>query len=237
MVVLGICDDEKHYRSIIRKYLEEILKSNAQSYEIHEFTSGEELLENYPNNLDILILDIQMDSIDGMNTARRIRTFDSNVEIIFMTSYSEFMQEGYEVRAYRYLLKPIDSEGLKKHILACIKEIRKNKNQYILIKNKSNTYKIYSNEIKYIEVQKKDMIIHTINKDFDARYSLEKIEKDLNTEQFVRCHKSFIINLNYVENIKSNTAILSSEEEIPISRYRYKDIKEKFLKFLGDRIC
>ncbi|MFL1471425.1 LytR/AlgR family response regulator transcription factor [Paraclostridium bifermentans] len=96
MVVLGICDDEKHYRSIIRKYLEEILQSNAQSYEIHEFTSGEELLENYPNNLDILILDIQMDSIDGMNTARRIRTFDSNVEIIFMTSYSEFMLEGLE---------------------------------------------------------------------------------------------------------------------------------------------
>lgn len=65
MVVLGICDDEKHYRSIIRKYLEEILKSNAQSHEIHEFTSGEELLENYPNNLDILILDIQMDNING----------------------------------------------------------------------------------------------------------------------------------------------------------------------------
>ena len=90
MVVLGICDDEKYYRSIIRKYLEEILQSNVQSYEIHEFISGEELLENYPNNLDILILDIQMDGIDGMNTARRIRTFDSKVEIIFMTSYSEF---------------------------------------------------------------------------------------------------------------------------------------------------
>lgn len=65
MVVIGICDDEKHYRSIIRKYLENILQSNVQSYEIYEFTSGEELLENYPNNLDILILDIQMDNING----------------------------------------------------------------------------------------------------------------------------------------------------------------------------
>jgi len=162
MVVLGICDDEKHYRSIIRKYLEEILQSNVQSYEIHEFTSGEELLENYPNNLDILILDIQMDGIDGMNTARRIRTFDSKVEIIFMTSYSEFMQEGYEVRAYRYLLKPINFEELKKHLLTCIKEIKLSKHNYIIIKNKSNTYKINSNEITYIEVQKKDMLIHTI---------------------------------------------------------------------------
>ncbi|WP_279265820.1 LytR/AlgR family response regulator transcription factor [Romboutsia sp. Marseille-P6047] len=81
------------------------------------------------------------------------------------------------------------------------------------------------------------MLIHTINKDFNARYSLEKIEKDLNVEEFVRCHKSFIINLNHVENIKSNVAILDSGEEVPISRYRHKDIKEKFLKFIGDRIC
>ncbi|MBT2156661.1 LytTR family transcriptional regulator [Clostridioides difficile] len=61
--------------------------------------------------------------------------------------------------------------------------------------------------------------------------------KDLNIEELVRCHKSYIINLNYVENIKSNTVILDSQEEVPISRYRYKDIKERFLKFIGDRIC
>ena len=81
------------------------------------------------------------------------------------------------------------------------------------------------------------MIIHTINKDFDVRYSLEKIEKDLNLDKFVRCHKSFLINLTYVENIKSNTAILDSGEEIPVSRYRYKEVKEKFLRFIGDEIC
>uniref|UniRef100_UPI0005A97D52 LytR/AlgR family response regulator transcription factor n=1 Tax=Faecalimicrobium dakarense TaxID=1301100 RepID=UPI0005A97D52 len=102
---------------------------------------------------------------------------------------------------------------------------------------KSNTYKIDSNEIKYIEIQKKDMLIHTINKSFDARYSLEKIEKDLKQDKFVRCHKSFLVNLSYVENIKTNTLILESGEEVPVSRYRYKDVKERFLKFLGDTIC
>ncbi|AUA30421.1 LytTR family DNA-binding domain-containing protein [Clostridioides difficile] len=90
---------------------------------------------------------------------------------------------------------------------------------------------------KYIEVQKKNMLIHTKNKTLDAICILEKIEKDLNIEELVRCHKSYITNLNYVENIKSNTAILDSQEEVPISRYRYKDIKEGFLKFIGDRIC
>ena len=117
------------------------------------------------------------------------------------------------------------------------KDIEINKESHITIKNKSNTYKIYLNEIKYIEVQKKNMIIHTINKDFDVIYSLEKIEKDLKLDKFVRCHKSFLVNLSYVENIKLNTAILESGEEVPVSRYRYKEVKERFLKFLGDSIC
>ncbi|MCC0650303.1 LytTR family DNA-binding domain-containing protein, partial [Clostridioides sp. ZZV15-6598] len=81
------------------------------------------------------------------------------------------------------------------------------------------------------------MLIHTINKGFGVKYSLGKIEKDLKLDKFVRCHKSFIVNLSYVENIKPNIAILESGEEVPISRYRYKEVKEKFLKFLGDTIC
>lgn len=237
MVRISICEDEKNTQVLIENYIDNILKCINEEYEIQKYSSGEELLESDLKNTDILLLDIQMGKINGMDTARKIREVGNDMEIIFITSLIDYVQEGYEVKAYRYLLKPIELEELKKHILACIKEIEKNKNQHILIKNKSNTYKINSNEIKYIEVQKKDMIIHTINKDFEARYSLEKIEKNLNIVQFVRCHKSFIINLNYIENIKSNCARLDSGEEVPISRYRHKDVKEKFLKFLGDRIC
>lgn len=237
MITIAICEDEKETQVLIEDYLDNILKDINKEYEIQKYSSGEELLKSEFKNIDILLLDIQMGELNGMDTARNIREVDSDMEIIFITSLIDYVQEGYEVRAYRYLLKPIELEELKKHILNCIKEIEKNKKQSIIIKNKSNTYNIYTNEIKYIEVQKKDMTIHTINKDFEVRYSLEKIEKDLNADQFVRCHKSFIINLNYVENIKSNTAILGTKEEIHISRYRYKDVKEKFLRYLGDRIC
>ncbi|WP_373600459.1 LytR/AlgR family response regulator transcription factor [Paraclostridium bifermentans] len=237
MIRIGICEDEREIQVLIENYLNEILKNMNLEYEIQKYNCGEELLEGNLKDIDILLLDIQMGKLNGMDTARKIREVDSEMEIIFITSLIDYIQEGYEVRAYRYLLKPIELEELKKHMLTCIKEIEKNKNHCILIKNKSNTYKIYSNEIKYIEVQKKDMTIHTINKTFEAKYSLEKIEKDLNSDGFVRCHKSFIINLSYIENIKLNTAILESGEEVPVSRYRYKEVKERFLKFLGDTIC
>ncbi|WP_195938144.1 LytR/AlgR family response regulator transcription factor [Romboutsia sp. 1001713B170131_170501_G6] len=236
MIRVAICEDEKDTQLLIEDYIHNILKNINIEYEIQKYNLGEELLESNLKDIDILLLDIQMGQINGMDTARKIREVDNKMEIIFITSLIDYVQEGYEVRAYRYLLKPIELEELKKHILACIKEIE-NKNSYILIKNKSNTYKIYSNEIKYIEVQKKNMLIHTINKNLDVRYSLEKIEKDINLDKFVRCHKSFLVNLSYVENIKSNTIILESGEEVPVSRYRYKEVKEKFLKFLGDSIC
>lgn len=224
-------------RLLIENYIKIILDEENIEHEVSKYCCGEELLEANLKDVDILLLDIKMNHINGMDVARKIRQLGNKMEIIFITSLIDYVQDGYEVKAYRYLLKPINFEELKKHLLICIKEIKLNKHNYIIIKNKANTYKINSNEITYIEVQKKDMLIHTINKNFEVRYSLEKIEKDLNLDQFVRCHKSFIVNLNYVENIKSNIAILESGEEIPVSRYRYKDVKERFFKFLGDIIC
>ncbi|MCR8746258.1 LytR/AlgR family response regulator transcription factor [Romboutsia lituseburensis] len=237
MINIAICEDEEKMQCLIERYINNILKDIEIEYKIQKYRSGEELIECDLKGIDILLLDIQMGKMNGMDTARKIRTVDNKMEIIFITSLIDYVQDGYEVRAYRYLLKPIELEELKKHVLNCIKEIEVNKKNYIVIKNKSNTYKIHSNEITYVEVQKKNMLIHTINKNFDVRYSLEKIEKDLNLDNFIRCHKSFLINLNYVENIKQNVAILECGQEVPISRYRYKDVKEKFLKFLGDRIC
>lgn len=237
MINIAICEDEKEMQCLIENYIDKILKDIDIEYKLQKYSSGEELIECDLKAIDILLLDIQMGQMNGMDAARKIRTIDNKMEIIFITSLIDYVQEGYEVRAYRYLLKPIELEELKKHLLNCIKEIEINKKNYIIIKNKSNTYKINLNEIKYVEVQKKDMLIHTINKEFEVRYSLEKIEKDLNLDKFVRCHKSFLINLSYIENIKQNVAILECGQEVPISRYRYKYVKEKFLKFLGDRIC
>nr|WP_272491582.1 response regulator [Terrisporobacter petrolearius] len=146
MIKIGICEDEKETQDLIESHLQNLLKN--REYKIEKYISGEELLQANFKDIDILLLDIQMGKLNGMETARKIREVDSKMEIIFITSLIDYVQEGY-------LLKPIELEELKKHVLNCINEIEKNKNHYILIKNKSNTYKIYSNEITYIEVQKR----------------------------------------------------------------------------------
>ncbi|WP_042274387.1 response regulator, partial [[Clostridium] dakarense] len=133
MIRIAICEDEKETQRSIEDYLDSILKNINIEYEIKKYSLGEELLECNLKDIDILLLDIQMGQINGMDTARKIREVDNTMEIIFITSLIDYVQEGYEVRAYRYLLKPIELEELKKHVLTCIKEIEKNKNNYILI--------------------------------------------------------------------------------------------------------
>lgn len=238
MIEIVLCEDQIQHQKTIEKFLKEILGENNIEYNLKMYKSGEELLNNYPKNVDIFILDIQMEKINGMDVARKIREIDKNKpEIIFTTSLVEYIQEGYEVRAYRYLLKPIKYEELKKHILSCIDEVINKKDKFILIENKNETYKINIEEITYIEIQRKDMSIHTESKVYETKMTMDKIEKELKNYNFYRCHKSFLVNIDYVENIKQYVAILDNKEEVLVSRHRFKDFKHKFLSSLGEKLC
>lgn len=236
MINIGICDDELHYRSKIKDMLKEILSSYPINYKVYEFSSGEELLNNYPKDLDILIMDIKMKLINGMDTARKIREFDENLELIFMTSFVEFMQEGYEVKAYRYILKPISERKMSKNILPCINEIMKKRNNYLTINVKNYVDRIKIDSIIYIETARPNILIYTNDNMYTTKMNISKMEKVLSEYGFFRCHNSYIINLKLVESMNSNTVIVGGKN-IPISKYRVKDLKLAITNILGDILC
>ena len=236
MINIGICDDEISYRLKKKDILKEILSSYPINYKVYEFSSGEELLNNYPKDLDILIMDIQMKIINGMDTARKIRKFDENLEIIFMTSFAEFMQEGYEVKAYRYILKPINERKISKNVLPCINEIMKKRNNYLTINVKNYVDRIKIDSIVYIETARPNILIYTHDNMYTTKMSISKIEKILNEYGFFRCHNSYIVNLKLVESMNSNTIIVGGKN-IPISKYRVKDLKLAITNILGDIVC
>lgn len=236
MINIGICEDELHYRVNIKDMLGDILSTYSINYKIYEFSSGEELLSNYPKDLDILIMDIQMKIINGMDTARKIREFDQNLEIIFMTSFSEFMQEGYEVKAYRYILKPISERKISRNILPCINEIMKKKNNYLTINVKNYVDRIKIDSIVYIETDRPNILIYTNDNKYTTKMSISKIDKILREHGFFRCHNSYIVNLKLVESMNSN-ALKIGEKYIPISKYRVKELKLALTNILGDILC
>ena len=235
MLKIALFEDEQLQRETIKNYIYKMFKGKEKDYELVEFESGEALLSNYPRNLDILFLDIQMGGINGMDTARKVREFDNNVEIIFITGIWEYVQEGYEVRAYRYLIKPIDFDNFKKQFDQCIKEVVKTNKDEILAVYKGETNKIEVNSIIYIETEGRNTIIHTIDNSYKSNIGINKLEKELVEKSFVRCHNSFIVNLQHVTKISQNSVSLN-EYEVLVSRHKMKELKIRFTSFLGDKL-
>ena len=236
MISIAICEDEEDQQELLKAHIKQIFKGLSVEYSLDVYNSGEELIENYSKDIDIVLLDIPLIEINGMDTARKIRLIDNKVEIIFITSLIEYALEGYEVRAYRYLIKPVKYDDLKEYIINCIKEIDIN-NKYIIVKEQGNQMKLDINEITYVEVQKETITIHTFNKVYKINGTMNNIEKEIDCCRFFRCHKSFLVNLDHVKSIKQYIAILENSEEVPISRYRFKVTKDKFFDFLEEKLC
>ena len=205
-IFIGVCEDNSLHINLVKGYIDDFF-NEFHNYEVLEFVSGEDLLSNYPNNIDLLFLDIQMNGLNGMDVARRIREFDNNVEIIFTTSVLDYVCEGYEVNAYRYMLKPIE---------------------YNIFKNNMD-------DILYIETSKRQLIIHTINGHEIIKMSIRKLEKLLNKD-FFRCHNSFIVNLEKINKIDVSDIYINNAT-IPISKHRRKQLKARLIEVLGDKLC
>ncbi|MGL4760043.1 MAG: LytR/AlgR family response regulator transcription factor [Sarcina sp.] len=229
-----ICDDEFLHRSILKEFLITILNDELLEYDLIEYSSGEDLLHHY-DKVDLLFLDIQMNELSGMDVARRIREFDNNVEIIFTTSIAQYVFEAYEVRAYRYLVKPIEYKELRKQVKLCISDYL-DKNNIIAIDSNKSTVKIRIGEILYAEVMRKEVTIYTESKVYIIETSMKKVEKKLFNYGFFRCHHSYLVNLKKINEIRDK-AIFISDKEIPVSRTRYKALKIKLVNLLGDFLC
>lgn len=233
-----ICEDEDIHRKILSDYVKKIFKEINEEIDLMEFESGDEILSSDIEfkSVDIFLLDIQMDGIDGMELAKNIRSKSDSSEIIFITSLINYIQDGYIVRAYRYLLKPPEYEELKKHLFSCISDIRSRRENYIIIENKGIIHKVPIKDIMYIDVIKKDLSIYTQENIYHSKNSLDRMEKELEKYNFYRCHKSYLVNLEYIDTIKGNTVFIG-DYQIPVSKYRISNLKKKITIMLGDVIC
>lgn len=230
-----ICDDEDIHRNIIIDYLSKVFSSEL--YEVVEFNSGEELLENYPKKIDILLLDVHMICMNGIETAKKIRKFDTNVKIIFITAIAGFMQQGYEVNAFRYLLKPINYNDFSKHIIQCKNEIINNRKKYITIYeiDEGKTVIISISSMLYIESQCRIILIHTDRNVYKTRESIKNLENELKEYSFYRCHRAYLININKVNAMDKNS-IFIKDDEIMVSRNKMKDLKIRITERLASLI-
>lgn len=236
MFSIALCEDNSLQREELKNNLSKVLDEIGVEYKLLTFETGEDLLREYPENLDMLFLDIQMGELTGMETARKVRKYDDKVEIIFITALWDYIQKGYEVRAFRYLIKPVKFKELQEQVTACVENILHKRYTYITIKDKNNVLKIRTEDILFLETFERKVIIHTNSQDYIVKMSMNKLEEELNNKGFFRCHTSYIVNLIKIEEIKKDY-LLINKFTLPVSKHRMKNLKLRLTSLLGDLIC
>lgn len=235
MINIAICDDNIEELETISSILSKNIKDVGIPFKISSFSDGQDLIEHINSskqNFDIIFLDIYMKFSNGIDIAREIRDFDKECKIIFITSSKEHAIDSYDVRAFHYILKPIEEEKFRNAIKLAIESLSK-ENKQVVIMNKKGNYRILYKDILYAESKARVVNIYLKSNEVISFYSkLEDFFQSLKDERFLRCHKSFIVNMDYVLKVENNYIFMYNNVIIPISSSNIAAIKEKYFNYL-----
>ena len=223
---ISICDDD----SVQLDNLRHLLREWKSSAEISEYRSAEQFLFSYPDKpCDLLLLDIEMGDMNGMELARKLRNNGDMLPIIFITGYSEFMQDGYDVEALHYLLKPVDKDKL----FAVLERYasRHLTDNRVIFPSGDATVSINTDDIASLEAfGKKSQITLRNGKEIICSCGLNAVAEKLNSG-FISCHRSYVVNIGYIRSISKTEITLDSGQKIPLSRRLYDSVNKAFIEY------
>lgn len=235
MIKIAFCDDDLSILDEIRGLLDQYRVEHDQEIYYKAFHNQLDLLAAMErgDRFDILLLDVIMPEGIGIDAAAEIRNYDSNVKIIFLTSSTEYAVQSYAVGAFFYQLKPIWAESffhlMDKVLAVCEKE----QTNSLILRCKNGITRVELKELEYCEVLHRTLFIHLIGgKVLESIGSLNKLSEQLEPYgNFLRTHRSYLVNLEYVQNLSSCGITMSCQTEIPIPHGKYNEIKDAFLEY------
>jgi len=224
---IGICEDNKTHAELLQAMAYEWAKGKNVVCEISAFKSAESFLFSKEDiePFDVLLLDIQMDKMTGIDLAKKLREQNDDVVIIFITAVKDYVFEGYDVNALNYILKPVKKEKLFECLNSAYKSVNTSEKHIIV-----NDTKIPVKSIAYVEAQAHYISIFTHDSEFAVKNPITAFFDELG-EGFVFCHRSYIVNLGAVKQIKKEEVVLDSGKTVPVSRSKYKEVNEAFITY------
>lgn len=229
---IAICDDEKYYRNYVENLVREYLEKENVIFQIDLFEDGKDFCKVDENiqKFDIIFLDIDMKEMNGMETAYSIRKKNMEMDIVFITVMPDYVFEGYKVSAVRYIMK----KEIDKSLPECLCDILRKrkfsgqKMEFPFVGGKRN---VILNDILYIESKSHKLQFARKSGILYMYGQINELELKMTDFNFVRCHQSFLVNLEHIEQINNYLICLSDGSEIPVSRPRYPEVKQQYLKY------
>lgn len=248
MINVAVCDDEKPFLNMMKKYLDGYFGKRDIEYSLECYSSGKDLLSDGigASHFDIIFLDINMEELDGIKVAREIRRYSDDVYIVFVTAYVKYSVEGYKVDAIRYILKSVDS--LKESMDECLNTIIKKMNYRVPMKRfifNECEKEVNIERIVYIESSLHRLEFHIMEdslKAYTMYETLNNMEKELKDYKFVRVHQSQLVNLKYITGLNEHSkkiqgariVTLSTGEELIVPKARFKSVKKEIVAYRGE---
>lgn len=236
MYKIAICDDDNTQVSILEQQVSSILDSMNVQYEIDAYFQGNRLvksMESHHETYQLIFLDIEMEDLNGIDTARLLRSIDSNFILIYVTSYEQYALESFEVLPFRYLIKPVSDMKLQKVIDDILVELS-TKQKYLFYKNGVEHFQVKLEDILFLysELGRK-IHVELVNGSHVSFYGkVSVIEEQLPGAYFVRVNSGTIVNMNYIHLFSKDEIILTSGEHISISRSRKQSVNSIYNKFI-----
>ena len=233
MLSIAVCDDEVIECCSMAGKIKEILEEMKISCIIRQFRSGRELLQA-SESFDIIFLDIIMSDLDGMKTAQLFRGKAFDKILIFISSSREFVFDAYDVEAFQYLLKPVDDKKLKNVLQKAVLKTESSSQEFIILSRERQKKKLFLDDIYYFEIRGRIVDVHGAEGIFTYYEQIGELENKLRDKGFFRCHKSYLINLKYVDGYNRQDVILDNGEKIMIAKRRYEEFCREILKFMRE---
>ncbi len=226
---IAICDDLEEERVILSRMLRNYARRQGLSLQVHFFVSGEELLQSVrrANACQVLFLDIYMPGISGVETARRLRAAGYGASIVFATTSTDHGVDSFEVRASDYLVKPFRQEEVDRALDWCLEHMPEPlRSLSVYAEGETQEFPLAS--VLYIEVLGHQCHIHTSRRTLVVRRGLDDLESAIDSRDFLRCHRSFLVNLNCVESIQGSDFHMSDGPLVPISSANLAKVRNAF---------
>ncbi len=235
MLHVAVVEDDAETSELIQNMITQYAKENQKSIKVTGFSDGSQIVENYKSEYDIILLDIEMPRLNGMDAAKRIRETDREVVLVFITNMSQYAIRGYEVDALDFILKPINYFTFSVRFTRALERVRSRDEKQIFLNLPERMKRITSRQIYYIEIQNRMLHYHTEEGVFVVRGTLKHVQEELGQYYFVKCNHWYLVNLRHVSEIRKNIVVVAGEE-LEISRRNRAAFLTAVTDFMGGNI-
>lgn len=229
MIRIAIAEDDPQCFAQLERYIGEYGRETGRAFQVTRYDNGEDLVERYKPEFDLILMDVEMPFMDGMTAAGYVREKDPEVVIVFVTNLAQYAIQGYSVNALDYILKPISYFSFSQRLGRALGYVRRREADYITVPVKGGVVKLEVDGIYYAERLGRHLMVHTRTGAHSSTATLQQLEEGLAGRGFARCNKGYLVNLEHVDAVRDGCAVVHGDRLL-ISRGR----RGAFLEALAD---